>query len=128
MFIGVNPSVANEVQVDRTVRRCLGYARDWGCNGLLMTNLFGLVSQDIDGMLHAAHPVGDENDKWLLASAERAEIIVCAWGTNGTHWGRDQEVLKLLRQYNLNYLRLTDGGHPEHPLYLPATLKPQPLL
>jgi hypothetical protein len=26
----------------------------------------------------------------------------------------------------LHYLRLTAGGHPEHPLYLPAGLTPHP--
>ena len=40
MFIGLNPSTADETNDDPTIRRCIGYARDWGYGGLCMTNLF----------------------------------------------------------------------------------------
>lgn len=38
--IGLNPSTADETNDDATVRRCLGFARDWGYGRLLMLNLF----------------------------------------------------------------------------------------
>jgi hypothetical protein len=40
MFIGLNPSTADEVRDDPTIRRCAGYARRWGYGALCMTNLF----------------------------------------------------------------------------------------
>jgi hypothetical protein len=46
MFIGLNCSTADETQDDPTVRRCMGFARDWGYGGLLMTNLFAFRATD----------------------------------------------------------------------------------
>src|SRR5579859_2539321 len=40
--IGLNPSTADEVADDPTVRRCKGFARHWGFGRLILTNLFGL--------------------------------------------------------------------------------------
>ena len=64
-----------------------------------------------------AKPIGVDNDRWLVACAREAGIIVAAWGTNGAFLGRDEEALKLLD--DLQCLRKTKGGHPEHPLYVP---------
>lgn len=30
MFIGLNPSTADETKDDPTVRRCIGFAKSWG--------------------------------------------------------------------------------------------------
>jgi hypothetical protein len=41
-FIGLNPSTADEQVDDPTIRCCIGFARDWGYGGLVMTNLFAI--------------------------------------------------------------------------------------
>lgn len=33
MFIGLNPSIADEVVDDPTIRRCIRYAKEWGYGG-----------------------------------------------------------------------------------------------
>ena len=72
------------------------------------------------------------NNDLLVFTALRCKIeggiVICAWGAHGGHRGRAAEVLALLRGAGvpLNYLRLTDQGHPSHPLYLPYELQPQP--
>lgn len=38
MFIGLNPSTADETEDDPTIRRCIRFAKDWGYSGLLMMN------------------------------------------------------------------------------------------
>lgn len=122
MFIGLNPSTADETKDDPTVRRCIGYAKDWGYGGLLMTNIFGYRSTDPRALLALDDPVGEENDGYLLRCYEQADVAIAAWGVHGSLRGRNLTVRKLLSP--LHYLRLTKDGHPNHPLYLPKALKP----
>jgi hypothetical protein len=126
MFIGLNPSTADETQDDPTIRRCIGYAKAWGYSGLCMTNLFAFRATDPKNMKAAADPVGPENDQHLGMLAQRADVVVAAWGASGAHLGRDAKVIAMLDQ-SLFCLARTKGGHPGHPLYLPKTLTPVPL-
>jgi hypothetical protein len=123
MFIGLNPSTADETNDDPTIRRCIGFARAWGYGALCMANLFAYRATDPADMKQAAEPVGWENDQVLRQLADQAGVVVAAWGTHGTYKGRDQSVRLLVP--GLHYLRLTINGHPAHPLYLPASLQPQ---
>lgn len=119
MFIGLNPSTADETLDDPTIRKCMGFAKRWGYLTICMTNLFAFRATEPRAMKGHPHPIGPDNDRWLAAIAREASIIVACWGVNGQHMGRDQEVMKLLD--NMECLRLTQAGHPEHPLYVPYT-------
>jgi len=124
MFVGLNPSTADESNDDPTIRRCIAYAKDWGYSGLCMVNLFAFRATQPADMLSAEDPVGPENDSKLRQLADGAAVVVAAWGVHGTHLGRDEVVKAMLPR--LHYLRLTKLKHPGHPLYLPKTLTPQP--
>lgn len=123
MFIGLNPSTADEVNNDPTIRRCMGFAETWGYGALCMTNLFAFRATDPLVMKEQAEPVGDYNDSHLVELAQSAGLVVAAWGTHGTFMNRGEAVKKLIP--NLHYLRLTKNGLPEHPLYLPGSLVPK---
>jgi hypothetical protein len=125
MFIGLNPSTADEVQDDPTIRRCIGYAKDWGYGALCMMNLFAFRATDPRVMKSAKDPVGPENDAWLARCARDAGLVVAAWGAHGSYRDRDEEVLKLID--NVMCLGKTKEGYPRHPLYLKRTEKPQAL-
>ena len=125
MFVALNPSVADEVQDDPTIRRCIAFAKAWGYSGLCMTNLFAFRATDPRDMKIAADPVGPDNDTHLLALSADAGVIVAAWGVHGVHKGRASAVCKLLP--SLHCLALTKEGHPKHPLYLRKTLVPVPM-
>lgn len=127
MFIGLNPSTADETNDDPTVRRCINFSKEWGFSALCMTNIFGFRATDPNVMKAEADPVGEENDKFLLDIARNASVIVAAWGVHGAHHGRADRVKQLLGD-RLMCLKLTKDGHPAHPLYLPKTLKPIPLM
>jgi hypothetical protein len=58
VFVGLNPSTANEHVDDPTIRRCIRFARDWGYGGLVMLNLFALVSRGERPHVAAACPRG----------------------------------------------------------------------
>lgn len=124
-FIGLNPSTADESADDSTIRRCIGYARDWGFNALIMLNLFGFRATDPKVMKRATDPVGVANDAHIRGVRDKfANLIVAAWGTHGAFMRRDTAVRAMVP--NLHYLQLTKDGHPNHPLYLPKSLTPQP--
>ncbi|SIT46428.1 conserved hypothetical protein [Paraburkholderia ribeironis] len=125
MFIGLNPSTADETNDDPTIRRCIGYAKAWGYNALCVTNLFAFRATDPTVMLNADDPVGPDNDSHLVKLAGGADMIVAAWGNDGSHRERDRIVRELLP--GLHCLALTRAGQPAHPLYLKGSLRPKPL-
>lgn len=122
MFVGLNPSTADETEDDPTIRRCIAFAKAWGYSALCMTNLFAFRATDPGDMMVAANPIGPGNDAHLTKCAAAAGIVVAAWGVNGTFMDRETKVRSLLP--NLHYLRLTKAGNPGHPLYLPLNLRP----
>jgi hypothetical protein len=122
MFVGLNPSTADETEDDPTIRRCIVFAKDWGYAGLCMTNLFAYRATNPADMMCASDPVGPRNDEILHERAAGAGVVVAAWGVHGTFGGRHNAVRRMLPK--LHYLRLTKDGHPGHPLYLPKTLAP----
>ena len=133
MFIGLNPSTADETKDDPTVRRCIRFAKDWGFGGLHMTNLYAFRATDPKDLYAAsrftmdAHRrvVGPENDEWLMRLGEGAGIIIAAWGADpGPFKTRPRHVSDLVSQ--LHVLALTKHGQPRHPLYLKADCVPTP--
>lgn len=122
MFVCLNPSTADETSDDPTVRRCIRYAQDWNYGALCMTNLFGFRTTEPRILKATKEPVGKSNDRWLKRLSESAGIVIVAWGVHGGYAERDKLVLQLLNKPY--YLKLTKGGYPAHPLYLPKNLKP----
>jgi hypothetical protein len=123
-FICLNPSTADEVQDDPTVRRCIAYAKAWGFGAFCMTNIFAFRATDPRYMKAQADPVGADNDAHIKRVAAGAGLIVAGWGEHGAHRGRAAEMVKMIP--GLHSLRITRNGQPCHPLYLPKYLKPVP--
>lgn len=119
----LNPSKAGAVESDPTVSRQIIRAKMLGFDGLIVANAFALVSTDWRQLKIVADPVGPENDSWILSAARESSMIICAWGHHGNLNGRAAEVLELLAEFDLYYLKLTNGN-PWHPLYLPYMLEP----
>ena len=118
MFIGLNPSTADENKDDPTIRRCIGFAQFWGFNQICMTNLFAFRATDPKTMKVQTNPIGPDNDKWLMECAKDASVVVAAWGVNGQFLRRDLAVSKMIGK--LSCLGVTKDGHPKHPLYVKA--------
>jgi hypothetical protein len=80
LFICLNPSTADAVEDDATVRRMVSFARQFGGGRLLVGNLFAFRSKNRNDLLKADDPVGPENDKYLDKLIKSADIVVAAWG------------------------------------------------
>ena len=73
-------------------------------------------------MLAAKDPVGPRNDHYIehFCHTNPRPHVVCAWGADGNHLKRDEEVLELLAFFRIvpKSLGETKDGHPKHPLYV----------
>jgi hypothetical protein len=129
VFVMLNPSTADALHNDPTIRRCLRYARDWGCGALMVANLYAWRATDPAELWTAADPIGPENDAHLYAAAtiaaESGGPLVGAWGASARP-DRIAAVLALPGMDRLTALAVTKAGQPKHPLYLSAELTPQP--
>jgi hypothetical protein len=126
-FCMLNPSTADENQLDPTLRRCRNFADRWGFGRMIIGNLFAFRATDPADMKSAVDPVGPDNDDALREIAYEADLVVCAWGAHGDYMGRDEHVTATLRRIrDLHALSFTASDMPRHPLYLRGDLKPQP--
>ena len=123
LFVGLNPSTADAVEDDPTLRRCMGYAKDWGFGGVCIANLFAFRATEPKVMMLAKDAVGPQNDKWLVHLADEAGLIVAAWGNDGSYLGRAARVRKMMPE--MTCLKLNKSGEPAHPLYQKAGILPQ---
>lgn len=120
----LNPSRADAIQDDPTIRRCVSFARTWGYGGLEVVNLFAYCTAHPIELTRVTDPIGSENDVYLQSLSQRVDRIVLAWGNGGALAGRDQAVIALLPHDRLCCLGRTKIGQPRHPLYLPRDLRP----
>lgn len=119
-FIGLNPSTATEQVNDPTVRRCIGFARDWGFREFVMLNAFAYRSTDPQGLRTISDPVGIANDEQIQLWTKKSQLVVCCWGIHATLNGRDATLRNQLHQWKAvaKCFGKTQAGLPRHPLYL----------
>jgi hypothetical protein len=124
----LNPSTADHIEDDATIRRCIGFTTRLGFDALTVVNLFAFRTRDPKIMRAAADPIGPENDRHIAEVAADGALTICAWGPNGRHLNRDRQVAKWLREnrIEMHCLRITNDGSPGHPLMLPYSLMPVP--
>lgn len=136
VFVGLNPSTADEQSDDQTIRKCVGFAKQWTAQAdgprfgaIDMVNLFAFRSTDPLGLLSADDPVGPDNDRILGSTFETAARIVFCWGQHppkvrnlvrarieSAGW---QELLGRFRIVRtLGTFGATASGAPRHPVML----------
>lgn len=124
-FIMLNPSTADGVEDDPTIRRCIGLAKSWGYGTLVVGNLFALRTKEPEDLYDHQAPVGPENDDYLREIVADDPLVVAAWGHHGGLDDRGREVVDLL-DVDLFALDTTQEGHPAHPLFQPADADLEP--
>lgn len=127
LFVMLNPSTADRLADDPTIRRCVRFAELWGYGSLHVGNAFAyrsptpaslLAVRDAEDRLAAG---GVENDQKIYELAKSADRVVVAWGKPlPALLPHVQFVsLNLLATCTCHCLGLTKDGHPRHPLYVP---------
>jgi len=120
MFIGLNPSTANEQLNDPTIKRCINFAKSWGYGGMFMLNLYAYVSTDPKKLVLDENIL--KNNENLLEYSKKSDIVVFAWGCFKSHKKRMKEVESMFPDaYCINKSK---DGFPCHPLFQKGDLKP----
>jgi hypothetical protein len=124
LFIMLNPSTADGLADDPTIRRCIRFARSWGFGTLAVGNLFAYRTTSPGELRASPDPVGSENDRWLAILQKESSLTIAAWGNHGRLLGRSRAVSSKLP--GLHILGLTVLGEPRHPLYVRSDVRPRP--
>lgn len=131
----LNPSIADENDLDPTLRRVQRYAMDWGFGGMRIVNAFAWVATDPDDLRSLAVDSDHQNDLHIIDVIEKVRRVMVGWG--GT---MDKPYLKhrrspldwLIEEYaarsgaEVMAWKMTATEQPWHPLYLPADIQPVP--
>lgn len=120
LFVMLNPSTADAQHDDPTIRRCIGFALDRGCDRVEVVNLFAYRATVPKVLREISRPIGPENDWHIAEAAGVASVIVCAWGAEGDLLSRGSRVRRSLISagHKLFHFGLTSDGQPRHPLYV----------
>jgi hypothetical protein len=127
LFIMLNPSTADAVRDDPTIRRCISFTKDMGGTSLTVVNLFAFRSASPLALKTMDDPIGPDNDRHIEEQVERHRlgVIVAAWGAHPFAKARADEVMRKFGPFQC--LGMTKAGHPKHPLYLKAKTELVPL-
>jgi hypothetical protein len=125
LFVGLNPSVANETSSDATVSQIIGRAKRLGYRGLLVCNVYAYVSTDPNGLKATANPTGPDNPDWIERAAKLAQQVWCGWGNAGGQKAEMVEAILRSAHPELYCIGTTKDGHPQHPRGIPLTEQPR---
>lgn len=120
VWVMLNPSTADANDDDLTLKKCQGFARQWGFGGVLVVNLFAWRETDPGALAVCAAKgtdiVGPENDIHLRAALLDAHLVVCAWGSHPLARARSLAVLAMVPEnVACECLGRTANGAPRHP-------------
>ena len=127
-FVMLNPSTANAYDDDPTIRRCMGFARTLGFDGIRVFNLYAYRATKPADLWRADEPTGGQRNDDLLREIglmAKHQLVLAAWGANAKP-GRVAQVRAFPGWEHVKCLGQTKDGAPRHPLYLRADTVPQP--
>jgi hypothetical protein len=119
MFIGLNPSTANETEPDRTIERVIRISKHNGLGGVYMMNLFPFVTPYPKHLQHCGHFEISYNDELLKNISKKCSEVVFCWGVFKEAADRAKKIIEMFP--DAKCLRKTKAGHPWHPLYMKGT-------
>lgn len=123
-IFGVNPSTADAIVNDATIRRDIGFGERLGWSRIIKGNKFAFRAKDVRALRSAADPIGPDNDAHLEQIMRDADLHVVAWGPLAKlprdlrpRW---RAVERIARRVGCPLLAfgVAQDGHPRHTLML----------
>ena len=127
LFVGCNPSTADAIEDDHTIRKLRGFTSRWGLAGFEILNVCAYRSRAPKALLGVADPVGPDNATHIKRAILDAccsvdPLVIVMWG---------EALPKPLRHHAATLVAtlrgagahpmcfgLTGSGQPMHPLTL----------
>ncbi|MEM6727835.1 MAG: DUF1643 domain-containing protein [Pseudomonadota bacterium] len=123
-FFGINPSKADAVIDDATVRKWHGFSRRLGFQRFIVGNIFAYRATDVRELRRVEDPVGPEWRTHIDGIIAEADVLIPCWGNAGK--------LPLALRDRMSWFiggliatgkpvtcwGLTKSGDPRHPLML----------
>ena len=126
LWIMLNPSTADAMKDDATIRVCKGRAQRIGYGGIVVANLFALRTTNPQDLYRHPHPIEEPSHphlNWIYTSGAigKTQDTICAWGRHGAYMGQGPLLLSHLHSMKLfpAALKLNADGSPAHPLRIP---------
>lgn len=79
-LLGVNPSTADELKNDQTIRKDMGFGERHGWGRIIKGNKFAFCAKDVNALKLATDPRGPENDAFLEQIMREADQVIACWG------------------------------------------------
>jgi hypothetical protein len=123
-FFGVNPSTADALQDDATVRKWRGFCKVNGGRRFIVGNVFAYRATDVKALATVDDPFGDDIGDHTTAIIEDADVLVPCWGNVAKVPPKLQFAFDVLLDALMSsgkpvrIFGLTKSGDPLHPLML----------
>lgn len=123
VWVMLNPSIADGLDDDPTIRKCIGFAKRHDCGGILVANLFAWRETKPKNIPHDVDIVGPHNEMFLKV-ALRGPLMaygIAGWGALTATFRRRSAAMRFWAQSQrpLKCFGKTKKGDPCHPLMLP---------
>ena len=117
LWVMLNPSTADAMEDDPTIRRCIGFSKRDGYGSLIVVNLYAYRATNPKALLTADDPEGPDNWWHIQRAVRSSDAVVYAWGATTMPSDRHLWHGGALIPSPL-CLGHTKAGHPRHPLYV----------
>jgi hypothetical protein len=130
-FLMLNPSTADHLTEDPTIKRCMSRAAAGNFGRLEVANLFPLRATDASALLTHPNPLGPVKtaDGAVMDALDRASMVICAWGAHPAAASRAADLMHIFGivgwRSRLYHLGVNKDGSPKHPLYIAASMRPK---
>lgn len=121
LFIGLNPSTADECADDPTTKRLYHHACKWGFGGLVVMNCFSTIEKYPKNLKYCGHWA--TNLLYLDKVEPFCDEVVFMWGRSELVKKLGRDVFFKNRFKNAKQMGSNMDGSPKHPLYLPYSVQ-----
>ncbi|MEM1218258.1 MAG: DUF1643 domain-containing protein [Bacteroidota bacterium] len=117
MYVGLNPSTADALQEDPTIRKCLHFAHQEGFGGFDILNIYAYRTPHPKELFKMQDPIGPKNSSFLKKYMERSSKVVLMWGTEAH---QHEAVQAFLTNHSGPWYCFGENkdGSPRHVLYI----------
>lgn len=123
-FVLLNPSTADEIELDPTLRRCIDFAANmWGYGGMIILNAYALRTKDPKLLPRVKRMVcdsaiGPENN-FAIGHYTKGRDVLVGWGNHcsGPRMRMISQIISSTAR-TVECLEINKNGSPTHPLYL----------